>query len=217
MEVRLYNQKGEALGETTLPEKLFNLPWNPQLVHQAFLAERTNRRRATAHTKDRSEVRGGGRKPWRQKGTGRARHGSIRSPLWAGGGVTHGPRKEKDYKVKINKKARRLALLTILAQKLRDAEILFLDDLKITEAKTKNGVQVLKNLSKIQGFEKVDPKARTLVLLPGKDEATWRAFRNIANITLGEARNLNASLLLSNRFLIMTQESSRVIAETFLK
>src|SRR3989344_1027343 len=217
MEVKVYSQEGREVKALKVSERLFGSPWKPQFVHQVWLMEEAGRRRGTAHTKDRSEVSGGGRKPWRQKGKGRARHGSIRSPLWIGGGVTHGPRTAKVYARKINKKARRKALLTVLAQKLRYREILFLEDLKVPEAKTKKGLEILKKLSKISGFEKVDPKASTLVVLPRKDEAVWRAFRNIGHISLSEARNLNIADLLSHKFLIFPEEVHRVLEETFLR
>lgn len=215
MEVKVYNQEGKETGTRKVSEKLFGFSWNPELVRESFRIESLNRRRSRAHTKNRSEVSGGGRKPWRQKGTGRARHGSIRSPLWIGGGVTHGPRSEKIYKRKINKKARRKALLTMLSQKLRDREILFLDDLKIPEGRTKKGAEVLGKLSKISGFEKLDPKASVLLLLEPKDAATRKSFRNINNLTLGEARNLNLPELLSHKFLILSQAASQVLEKKF--
>lgn len=217
MEVKLYNQEGKEAGALELSEKIFNFPWKPQLVHEAMRTSRQNQRKNSAHTKDRSEVSGGGRKPWRQKGTGRARHGSIRSPIWIGGGVSHGPRGERMYSLKINKKARREALFSILSQKLRENEVLFLDNLKIDEAKTKKGSKLLKNISKISGFEKVDPKASTLVILGQKDRTALRALRNIPNVTVSEARNLNPILLLTHKFLVLPQEAGRILEETFLK
>ena len=117
MVTKLYNIKGEATGKLTVPENLFGLPWNADLVHQVVTAMRANMRPNVAHTKDRGEVRGGGKKPWQQKGTGRARHGSSRSPIWKGGGVTHGPRKDKIYAQKINRTMAAKALLTVLSRK----------------------------------------------------------------------------------------------------
>ena len=210
METKVYNQKGKEVGIAKISEKGFGFSWNPNLVKQVFLAEQAGKRSPIAHTKDRSEVSGGGKKPWQQKGTGRARHGSIRSPIWIGGGIAHGPRNARSYEEKVNKKVHRRALLTIISRKLRDGEILFLDDLKISEAKTKQGQEVLKNLPIRRG-------ASTLVVLPGKDEATWKALRNIKNVTLIEARNLNASELLNNKFVIMPQDSGRILEETFSK
>ena len=210
METKVYNQRGEASGTLQISERVFGFSWKPGLVRQVFLAEEAGRRKPWAHTKDRSEVSGGGRKPWQQKGTGRARHGSIRSPIWIGGGVTHGPRNQRNYSEKINKKARRGALLTLLSQKFRDNEVLFVEDLKIPEAKTKKAKEILSHLP-------IDRGASLLVILPGKDEATWRALRNIENVSLTEARNLNTSQLFSHKFLIMTGEDIPVLEETFLK
>lgn len=160
MELKVYNQKAEEVGKIKLSEAVFGLSWNPDLVHQVMTAMRANQRKGTAHAKTRAEVRGGGRKPWRQKGTGRARHGSIRSPLWRGGGVTFGPTKEKVYSQKINKKMKRKALFVALSQKARDNEILILDDWKLKTPKTKEASAIMKSLSKIKGFEKLLTKKR---------------------------------------------------------
>ncbi|OGF83151.1 50S ribosomal protein L4 [Candidatus Giovannonibacteria bacterium RIFCSPLOWO2_01_FULL_46_13] len=208
METKVYNQEGKEVGTKKVSEKVFGFSWNADLVRQVFLSERATDRRNIAHTKDRREVSGGGKKPWQQKGTGRARHGSIRSPIWIGGGISHGPRNDRDYSEKINKKARRKALLTVLSQKLRDNEVFFLEDLKISDAKTKKAKEILKNMP-------IDLKSSTLVVLPEKDEATWRALRNIKNISLTEARNLNTSELLSNKYVLMAGNSGEVLEKTF--
>src|SRR5436853_6808436 len=127
METKIYNIEGKETGKITLPENIFGLPWNADLVHLVVVGMHANARTNVAHTKDRGEVRGGGKKPWRQKGTGRARHGSIRSPIWRGGGVTHGPRNEKNYARAIPKKIRAKALFMALSRKLKDGEIIFVD------------------------------------------------------------------------------------------
>ena len=118
MKVKVYNQDGKPEGTIDLSESIFNRPWNADLVHQVVTGMQANARSGRAHTKDRGEVRGGGKKPWRQKGTGRARHGSIRSPLWRGGGVTFGPTQDQNFSLKINKKAKRKSILMGLSDKV---------------------------------------------------------------------------------------------------
>ena len=214
MLVDTYNQKGEKTGQTRLPKDVFGKEFKPDLVHQVVLCMQSSQRQGTAHTKDRSEKRGGGRKPWRQKGTGRARHGSIRSPLWAGGGVTFGPRKEKNYKKIVPKRMRRAALLSVLSAKAKDEEILIIDDLKIEEPKTKLVVEILNNLGK-----KIYKGALESVLLVSaqKDENLLRATRNVPRVKLLEARNLNVLDLLSFKHLILLKDSTKVIKDTFVK
>src|ERR1035437_7631919 len=127
LDAKIYDQKGAVAGSIVLPAKVFAAKWRSDLVHQVVEGMRSNKRSGTADTKGRGEVRGGGKKPWKQKGTGRARHGSTRSPIWVGGGVTHGPLAEKNYKRKVSKKMRAQALFSVLSKKLKDNEILFVD------------------------------------------------------------------------------------------
>src|SRR3989344_6001738 len=148
METTVYNQKGQEAGKLTIPESIFGLPWNADLVHQVVVAMTSSMRHPIANTKTRGEVSGGGKKPWQQKGTGRARHGSTRSPIWVGGGIAHGPRKEKNYDRKINKKAKTKALYTILSQKTRDGEILFVENLSFGMPKAKDPKEALKAFEK---------------------------------------------------------------------
>src|SRR3989344_1527703 len=148
MKVNLYNQNAEQAGSIELPDSVFGLKWNPDLVHQVVKGQEANMRPKVAHAKDRAQVRGGGKKPWRQKGTGRARHGSIRSPIWKGGGVTHGPLTEKNYNKKINRKMAKKALFTVLSQKARENEILVLEKLNFSEPKTKLASEFFKKISK---------------------------------------------------------------------
>ena len=149
MEAKVYNKEGKEAGKVQLPENVFGLSWNADLVHQVVDTMHDNARTPVAHVKDRSEVRGGGKKPWRQKGTGRARHGSSRSPIWTGGGVTFGPRNEKVFGGKVNKKMRAKALYVALSEKLRNGEILFVDTLETGE-KTKESKMALENLSTVK-------------------------------------------------------------------
>src|SRR5674476_740010 len=144
MEAKIYNQKGTSTETIDLPAKVFAAKWRADLVHQVVEGMRSNKRAGTADTKDRGEVRGGGRKPWQQKGTGRARHGSTRSPIWVGGGVTHGPRKDENFDRKVSKKMKAKAFYTILSRKFKDGEILFVDSISFKEPKTKLAIGVMK-------------------------------------------------------------------------
>jgi large subunit ribosomal protein L4 len=212
MKVKVYNQKGEEVEEMELPEEIFGREINPDLIHQVAYCMMANKRKSFAHTKTRAEVRGGGKKPWPQKGTGRARHGSIRSPIWVGGGVTFGPRKEKKYQKKIPKKMKRLALFSALSGKLKDNEVILLDALKVDQPKTKLMAKILNSLR-----EKLIKKGSILIALPKKDDNLKRATKNIPDVETIEARNLNVLDLLSFKYLILLKDSVKVIKETFLK
>ena len=137
MKAPVYNWEKKEVGSVELNDAIFSAKWNADLVHQIVVASQANKRHPWAHTKGRGEVRGGGIKPWKQKGTGRARHGSIRSPLWRGGGVSHGPTKERDFSQKINKKMFRTGLHSVLAKKLADGEMVFIDSFILKTLKTK--------------------------------------------------------------------------------
>ena len=205
MEAKIYNQKGTATGEITLPEKVFGAKWRADLVHQVVESMRSNKRSGTADTKDRGEVRGGGRKPWKQKGTGRARHGSTRSPIWVGGGVTHGPLAEKNYKRKISKKMRAQALFSVLSKKMKDGEILFVDTLAVPEIKTSKAVEVVNNLVKASGWGalKKSAKPRVLAALGGRSEKTEKSFRNISALEISFVKNLNPLEVLNHKYLLI--------------
>ncbi len=206
MNAKVYNKDGKVIGETDTPEKIFGLKWNGDLVNQVISSMRSNARSNTAHTKDRSVVSGGGKKPWKQKGTGRARHGSIRSPLWVGGGVTHGPRNERNYFRKVNQKMKNKALFTVLSAKLKDGEVIFIDDLGLNGIKTKNAQTILNNLSKVEGFAPLvyQKGNRAFVAIPSKNDNVVKSFRNIKQATVDEVRNLNPLGVLSYKFLIIS-------------
>lgn len=212
METQIYNQKGKSVGKLELPESIFGLPWNGDLVHQVVTAMQANARTPVAHTKDRSEVRGGGRKPWKQKGTGRARHGSSRSPIWSGGGVTHGPRNEKSYEQKINKKMKAKALFTVLSEKLRKGQIIFLEELNLKNIKTKDAVSVIKDLSALKGFEKMvgGKKPNIYVSVPAKGDVLKKSFANIKTVEVDEVRNMNPVDLLAFRYIIISQPTESI-------
>lgn len=190
----VYTQKGTSAGTVTLPGAVFGLAWNADLVHQVITGIQANKRAGTAHTKDRGEVSGGGKKPWKQKGTGRARHGSTRSPIWVGGGTTFGPRNDKDYSQKINKKMRVKALFTVLSKRFAENQILFVDSLSLDEIKTKDAASVLSTLSGVAGFEKLTTKKKTgvLLVLPETNDVLEKSFANMPGVTVTTALNLNA-------------------------
>ena len=209
MKYPVYSQNGEEIEKVELPAGIFEVKMNPDLIYQAVLVQRANRRRIIAKTKDRGERRGGGRKPWRQKGTGRARAGSIRSPLWRGGGITFGPTTEKVFKKKINKKAKRKALFMVLSAKAKENLLLIVDNLNFKEVKTKTAKQIMDRL-----FLK---KGSGLVALAGLDKKTILSLRNIPKIGIVQAKDLNVLDLLSYKYLIMPKEAIKVIERTFLK
>ncbi|MGM0482336.1 MAG: 50S ribosomal protein L4 [Patescibacteria group bacterium] len=220
MEANVYNQEGRKVSVITLPEEIFAQKWNPDLVHQVVVSMESNARRSTASVKGRSDVRGGGKKPWRQKGTGRARHGSRRSPIWVGGGVTHGPSNEKDYSKKINKKMRTKALLSVLSQKYRDNEILFVDKISFEEPKSKEAKRVLEAWGSIKGFESLFSKKKNaaLISISEDDDNVKRSFRNFGNIDIKETRSLNPVALLSKGCLVIEDpEKSLSVLESKLK
>lgn len=211
MKVNLYNQKGEKSGTTELPDNIFGLKWNADLVHQVVTSQVANLRQLVAHAKGRGEVHGGGRKPWRQKGTGRARHGSIRSPIWKGGGVAHGPKKERVFKKKINKKMAKKALWTVLSAKARDGEIVMLDNLKFAESKTRLASEMFAKLVKHKELERITKGNGVLVALGGKDDGARRALRNLPYVGIDEARNLNAREALQFKYLLFPKQAIEVL------
>jgi len=209
----IHNQEGKETGKMNLSEAVFGLKANADLIKQAVKAQMSQARIPYAHTKTRGEVRGGGKKPWRQKGTGRARHGSTRSPIWVGGGVVFGPRKEKKFAQKINKQMKRKALFMVLSGKLRDSEMIILEDLKIKEAKTKKMALILKNLqSKFKDLNK-----GLVIVLPGKNENVVRASKNLPKTETLRADSLNVVDLLSKKYILLPKESVELIEKNYSK
>lgn len=220
MKTDIYNIEGKKAGSMELPETVFGVAWNDSLMHQVVTSMQDNARTHVAHTKDRGEVRGGGKKPWQQKGTGRARHGSIRSPIWRHGGVTHGPRNEKVFARTIPKKMRAKALFMALSKKLRDGEVLFVDRFGITEPKTAQAKKALSALSGISGFEKLSTKKKNaaLVAIPDMTEASKKSFRNLGNISCVTARDLNPVAVLKSSYLIIENPEAAIkVVESRIK
>lgn len=204
MKLPLYNQDSEQKGSVELPDILFGAKMNRDLLYQVVTSQMSNTRQVVAHTKGRGEVRGGGKKPWRQKGTGRARHGSIRSPIWKGGGVAFGPTKERNFKKKINKKMARQALAVILSSKINDKELIFVDAINFEDWKTKNMAGVINKLAGIFGGKM--PSA--LIVTPqNASDTIVRVSKNIPNIDVMEAKDLNALQVISRKNVIVLKDA----------
>jgi large subunit ribosomal protein L4 len=212
LEAKIWSVAGKETGTISLPAELFGMPWNADLVHQVYTGMRANARPTVANTKFRGEVSGGGKKPWKQKGTGRARHGSNRSPIWRTGGVTHGPRAERDYSVKINKKMRVAALVSVLSKKMRDGEVIFVDTLTFSEPKTREAKATLVALANAAGAPSLATKRNNaaIVAFSKKDTIAEKSFRNIGSVISEEVRNLNTVDLLDKKFLVIENPAASV-------
>ena len=212
MEAPIYSAQGKKNGSVNVPESVFGVAWNDSLMHQVVTSMQANARGVVAHVKNRGEVRGGGKKPWAQKGTGRARHGSTRSPIWKGGGVTHGPRNDKEYSRVIPKKMRAKALVMALSRKLKDGEVIFVDSFGLSEPKTAAARKSLVMLSKISGFAKLATKGRNaaVIALADPSEASQKSFRNIGNVTCMAVRNLNPVAVLGNSYIIIENPEAAI-------
>lgn len=196
--------KGNVVGDVELSEGIFGIEPNEHVVHEVVVALLANRRQGTRSAKTRAEVRGGGRKPWRQKGTGRARAGTIRSPLWKGGGVIFAP-KSRDYSKKVNKKVRALAMKSVFSAKAQDNELRVLNELVMEAPKTKEMVAVLNNIN----------AQKALIVLPDNNEAIIRSANNIPKVATTTVNELNVYDMLKYDVLIMTQESLQKIEEVY--
>ncbi len=212
MKTKVYNIKGEEVRDIEIPEEIFGVKFNDDVVHQVITSMMSNQRQIIAHTKGRSEVAGGGKKPWKQKGTGRARHGSIRSPIWRGGGITFGPTNERNFSKKINKKTKKAVLFQILSAKFKDGEILFLDSFSLDEPKTKEAKNILENISKIKGFENILTKKKNSALFTNTELNinNLKSFNNFSNIHFEEFRKLNPLDLLKYKNLVIINPDSSI-------
>ncbi len=213
--VKVYNQEAEAVKELELPTRVFEVPLKQDLVYQVVNAQQANARKVLAHTKDRSEVRGGGKKPWRQKGTGRARHGSNRSPIWVGGGVTFGPTSERNFSKKINRKMRQKTLFMLLSDKLKNNALFVVDKLELTQQKTKQFSDLLKVWrQKMLQEEKV---GNLLLVAKGTIRSLVQVSRNLPKVRVIGANNLNAEDLLKAKNILILEEAIAEIEKVYKK
>ncbi|MDP2665338.1 MAG: 50S ribosomal protein L4 [bacterium] len=204
-EMPIFSMDGKKVGSIALPESIFGAPWRSDLVHQVTTAMQANLRQNRAHTKDRSEVSGGGKKPWKQKGTGQARHSSTRSPIWRHGGITFGPRSERDYSEKINKKMRVQALISVLSRKAKDGEIIFVDSFSFAAPKTKEALNSLVALSKAAKAKLLSSTGShsALVAFASHNQNMIKSFNNLQGVATEEMRSLNPVDVLSHKYLVI--------------
>ena len=205
MKIDVFNLEAKKVGDMELNEAVFGQEYNEALIHQVVVAQLANKRQGNKSTLTRSEVRGGGAKPWRQKGTGRARQGSIRSPQWTGGGVVFAP-KQRDFSQKINKKMRVAATISALSAKVADNKMVVVENLAFEQAKTKLVAQMLKAF---------DIKGKVIVLTDKDDETVLRACANIQNVTVCNVDLINVYDLVANAYCIATQAAIRKLEEVY--
>jgi len=208
MKAPLYNKIGEKTKEVVLPKEVFGQAVKPELLHQVVTSQQANKRLVLASTKDRSEVSGGGRKPWRQKGTGRARHGSIRSPIWVGGGITFGPTRERNFKQKINRRMARQGLMGAMFEKAKNDQVVVMEDLSLKEIKTKEAAAIINKLS-LDGS--------ILLVISQKEKEVKRAFRNLPKLKITSIDQLTAWQILSYRYLVLTKKGLSELKDMFIK
>lgn len=202
MKIKVYNTEGKELEQMAVSDTVFGLPKNDALVHQVFVSIQANSRQVLAHTKTRGERAGSGIKPWRQKGTGRARVGSVRTPVWRKGGIVFGPRNDRNFEMKVNKKMNAKAIATVLSGKVKDDELIVIDKLELPEKKTKAMAQILQSL-KIKG--------KTLVAFTGDEKDLRLTSRNLATVENIMTDQLNVADMLSSKNLVMSKESVKYL------
>ncbi|GAB6099848.1 50S ribosomal protein L4 [Halanaerocella petrolearia] len=206
-ELPLYDMQGQELGNVDLNDDIFDVEINEHVVHEAVTAQLAAKRAGTAKTKTRSEVRGGGRKPWRQKGTGRARHGSIRSPIWVGGGTTFGPQ-PRNYEKRIPKKVKKLAVKSALTAKVEEDSLTIVDGFDFEQPKTKKMVAVLDNL------DAADKKV--LLVLDGRDENVYKSARNIPGVKVVSSNQVTVYDVLNSDKVLMTKDAINQVEEVLV-
>ncbi|MDO5018680.1 MAG: 50S ribosomal protein L4 [Lagierella massiliensis] len=203
--IKMLNQQGESVGNIDLKEDIFGVEVNEHVVYEVVRNQLANKRQGTQSAKTRAEVRGGGKKPWRQKGTGRARQGSIRSPQWKGGGIVFAP-KPRDYSYKLPKKVKRLAVKSVLTSKVNDEELIVLDALKLDNFSTRAAKGVLKNINALN---------KALIVIDTDNAQIFNSFRNIPGVSVASADKINVYDILKHDSLIMTQDAVKKIEEVF--
>ncbi len=206
-DIKIYNQSGKEIKSATLSVQVFGVEVKPALVAEVAVALSANQRQPLAHTKGRSEVRGGGRKPWKQKGTGRARHGSIRSPLWIGGGVTFGPTNNQNFTKKINKKVKAQAIRMVLTDRAKQNNLIIFDDLKFSDIKTKA----------VADWLQIKPLAnkKVLLVLERFDKNIDRSARNLPQVQVTTLDSLNLLSLLAYPYLVMTESTLEKLVKKY--
>ncbi|MFA6393666.1 MAG: 50S ribosomal protein L4 [Patescibacteria group bacterium] len=223
IKIKVYNQEGLETGEKVLSEKIFAVPANEELIRQVVVSLMANKRKVIAHTKTRSNVRGGGRKPWKQKGTGRARAGTIRSPLWIGGGVVFGPLKERNFKMKINKKMNQKAIFMAISDRVKNDSLVLLDSVSIDEYKTKKFEEIINKITDnrkqiTENAGEVKKKKRSvLMILEKSDGKTIRSGKNLSGVEIINLDNINLLDLLKYRELVLTVGAAEKLEERYKK
>lgn len=207
-EVKLFTWQGKDAGVMALPDALFAIAPKASVIHDVIVAQEANSRVVLSHVKDRSQVSGGGKKPWKQKGTGRARHGSSRSPIWVGGGVTHGPQADRNFSVKLNKKTRRTALAMLLTDKVQDDAFVVVEDYSLPEGKTRFAAEMRNALPGATGS--------ALVIVTTGDVFMKRAAANLPKTVTIHAHSLNVRDLAKYRTVIASKDAVAALVDTFI-
>lgn len=214
LKIKVYNQSVEAVKDLELTDKVFGVKANNELLHQAVIAQMANARQVLAHTKGRAEVSGGGKKPWKQKGTGRARAGSSRSPIWIGGGVTFGPTKDRNFKKKINQKMKQKALFMALSDKFSTNSLVIIDNLEFEEYKTKKFNTLLTSVEKnVLNNE----RRNILIVNEAKEEKAKNSCRNLEGVKVINIENINLVDLLNYKNLLLTENVVKVLTDRYNK
>jgi len=219
VKTNVYNQNGEIVSELKLSDKVFAVKINEDLVHQAMVTQAANERQVLAHTKTKAEVRGGGKKPWKQKGTGRARAGSSRSPIWIGGGVTFGPRKDRNFSKKINKKMKQKAITMVFTDRLAENNLAVVDKIEMKDFSTKKFNDFVKKIENVFPDENKTKKSKRSILFVNdiKDEKVVLSSRNLVGFDIINLENINIIDLLKYKNLVITESAIKNINDRYSK